>query len=284
MTTAATNHARYWATVDAEVSALRDTPAEQEELAVRSTDFSTLYGVTLKSIGGVRVFAYYSVPVGNGPFPAVLMTPGYGSVVSVPPHDRRRRYVVLAVCARGQRLSDVAYAAAYPGLLTDHVQDPMAYPYRGIVADCLRSADFLLASRDVDPARIAVAGVGDLPLIVGALRPQVHAIMAETPFLFRDTVAALPGIIDYPLEELNDLLRENPQARDQVAATLALFDPARHASRVNAATRLAGSEGERHTLNTIAEAMRGGADVYVKTGRGAIDHDAGEAWLDSALR
>ena len=282
-TKVATDAQQYWAALDSEVSELCETTVGKAELPIRSTHFSTLYGVTLQSTGGARVFGYYSVPTGVGPFPAVLMAPGYGSVVDVPPHDRRRKYVVLALCARGQRLSDVPYAASFPGLLTDDADDPLAYPFRGIAADCLRAMDLLASSDDVDAKRIAVTGVGDLPVLVGALRPTVRAVMADAPFLFRDTIARLPEVSDYPLEEFNDLFRVAPHHRDDVAATLSLFDPVFHARRVRASVRVAGNESDRPVLASIVGALPAGAELYVRSGRGAIDYDDAEAWLESTL-
>ena len=59
----------YWDGVDAEL-ARYPMAAEMERNALRSTEFSTVYNVRLTSIGPYRIFGYYSVPVGDGPFPA----------------------------------------------------------------------------------------------------------------------------------------------------------------------------------------------------------------------
>ena len=51
----------YWAAVKQE---LAGTPArvEIEKIPIRETDFATLYGVRLSSIGPYRLFGYLSVP------------------------------------------------------------------------------------------------------------------------------------------------------------------------------------------------------------------------------
>src|SRR5207249_4364347 len=100
----------------------------------------------LTSIGPYRLYGYYSVPTGGGPFPGLLDTPGYGSVNHVPDYTDRSRYAALKIMHRGQRLADQPFAAAYPGLLTLGIDHPARYIYRGIVADLLRAAEFL-ASR-----------------------------------------------------------------------------------------------------------------------------------------
>src|SRR5207244_1455461 len=104
-------------------------------------------GVKMTSLGDYRLFAYYSVPNGAGPFPAIYHAPGYASVVQVPPYEERRRHAGLSVCARGQRLSDRPYAAAFPGLLTDHIDYVRAQPDR---------ASAVRATLDLfDPAQLA---------------------------------------------------------------------------------------------------------------------------------
>src|SRR5205085_11029274 len=116
------------------------------------------------SVGPYRFFGYSSVPTGSGPVPGLLNTPGYGSVNHVPHAFDRQRYAVLTLMHRGQRLADQPFAAAYPGLLTHGVADPARYIYRGIVADCLRGAEFLASRPEVDGSRIGIVG-NDLALI-----------------------------------------------------------------------------------------------------------------------
>jgi len=225
----------YWGAVQ---TALAQLPvnAELTHLPLQSNEFSTVYAARITSIGPYRLFAWFSVPVGDGPFPAVYQTPGYGSVVHVPAYELRQRYVVVALRHRGQRLSDEPYAAAYPGLLTDGIDDPATYIYRGIVADCLRGLDFLRSRPEVDGARIALTG-NDLALITAALRPQPSALHCA-PGLLYNAAALAPQTSAYPLEELNDYTRAYPDQAGQVADTLAYFDPIHFAPAVECPTLL----------------------------------------------
>jgi cephalosporin-C deacetylase len=274
----------YWAAVDQELAALPPAP-ELEHLPLRSTDKATVYAVRLTSIGPYRLFGYYSQPVGRGPFPGLLLTPRYGSVNNVPDYHDRERYAVLQVVHRGQRLANQPFAAAYPGLLTLGIDSPEAYVYRGIVADCLRGAEFLLSRPEVDGERVGIQG-DDLALIVGARRPGFGVVQAADLLLYR-LIEACDRTTAYPVEEINDYLRHQPARREAVARTLAYFDPVQHVGTLEAETLLVanGEEGLGGSawLGPLREAIQGSVEEYRLTHNGATDHDWLDAWLARRL-
>ena len=120
-------------------------------MPMRSTDFATAYGVQLTSIGPYRIFGYLSIPRGTDPSPQNTICPATAAWWTWCPkgtsNDQRRQCVTFSVSARGQRLADQPYAASFPGLLTDGIDELDSYVYRGIVADCCRGLEYL-ASRD----------------------------------------------------------------------------------------------------------------------------------------
>src|SRR5690349_24857302 len=73
---------QYWQQT---LDALAGYPAcpEIDVLPLRSTDFATLYGLRLTSLGPYRVFGYLSIPTGDGPFPAIYYVPKYQSVLEI---------------------------------------------------------------------------------------------------------------------------------------------------------------------------------------------------------
>src|SRR5262249_18256470 len=156
-------------------------------------------------IGPYRLYAYYNVPRGDGPFPAILHAPSYMSVVTQTPYEERQKFVSMALSARGQRLSDRPYAARFPGIAIDGVEEPATYVYRGIIADTLRAIDFLLQRREVDARRVMVVG-GDTALLGAALRPRVAAVMAADPAFYAARDLA-PRTNVYPHEEWNEYAR-----------------------------------------------------------------------------
>jgi cephalosporin-C deacetylase len=266
------NFDNYWAAVDDELAAIPARPV-LDLVPARTTDEATSYTVRLTSTGPYRVFGHLSIPAGDGPFPALLQTPRYGSVNHVPHPNDRSRYVVLALMHRGQRLADEGFSAAYPGLLTMGIDDPASYIYRGIAADCLRAAEFLMGLSEVDPARVAVSG-DDLAVLTAARRPGFSAVRVAELLFYRAMEARLKSS-HYPLEELNDHLRAGSSTQI-VDNTLAYFDPARHAPAVTAQTMLAVDDPDWCT--SLIDALPA-AEFYKLTHRDGTDNNYLDAWL-----
>ena len=271
----------YWQTILDEVSALSDGAVAIESLPVRSNETSIAHGLRFEGVGGYPLFAYFTVPRGEGPFPALFQTPGYGSVVGVPAYERRSRYAVMALCHRGQRLSDSGYSAAYPGLLTDGLPGTDTYVYRAVVADCLRAFDVFTARPEVDSSRLAVAGM-DMAAITAALRPQTP-LMLVTAMTLRAAAERAPQTRAYPLQELNNYARTHPGDAGEVADTLSLFDPLAFAPRIGARALFTCGRDELQYVEPVVEAMHGEAQTELRTGRGFIDHGVEEKWLERML-
>ncbi len=273
------NFDSYWDNVDAELAALPAQPVI-EELPLRSNEYSTVYALRLTSIGPYRIFGYLCVPTGDGPFPALLQTPRYGSVNHIPDYNDRLRYVCLQIMHRGQRLADQPYAAAYPGLMTEGIDDPEEYIYRGIVADCLRAAEFLLSRADVDSNRVTIQG-DDLALITAARRSG-FALVNAAGLTFYELADRRHESSAYPVEEVNEYCRAFPDRTAAVESTLAYFDPLHHAQALDADVILSVA-GDSTRYAPLAEALSGGCDFYELTHRGGTDHDAVDALVAGRL-
>ena len=219
---------------------------EIELLPLRTTDFATLYGVRLTSLGPYRLFGYLSVPTGKGPFPAIYYVPKYQSVLEIIPQGtanlQRSTYITFALAARGQRNSDTPFAAMFPGFLTEGIDDAESYIFRGIAADSVRGLEFLRTRPELDRSRVVVVG-NDLALITAALHSGATYVVT-TPALFYRTAELAPKTQIYPLEEINDYLRTFPAKAADVHRTLAYYDLQALAPRVMATTLLmAGAPG-----------------------------------------
>jgi len=237
---------QYWKKVEDELASIQPA-AERTELHLRSAPEAKVYGLKLTSLDHYRIFAYFCVPSGKGPFPVIYRLPNYGSVVHIPPFEERCKYISVALCHRGQRLSDQPFAAKYPGLLTSGIDSQRNYIYRSIVADCLRVMDYLVSCDDVDSQKISLVG-GDLALFTAALRDSA-SVLFYNPSLFYKALHKATATQNYPLEEFNDYLRSFPESIDQISQTLAYFEPMNFASRVKSEVMLMEeSEGDANDL------------------------------------
>ena len=274
----------YWDAVLAELDA---TPAEPEVevIPLRETDFATLHGVQITSIGPYRLFGYLSVPKGDGPFPAIYWPPKYASVLEIIPQGTanavRSEFVTFSLAGRGQRNSDKPFAAMFPGLLTEGIASPDSYVFRGIVADAIRGLEFLNSLDYVDKSRIVVIG-NDVAMQTLALRPGATHLIC-TPALFFDGLGLAQKTQGYPLQEYNDYLSTYPSDEDSVADTLSHFDLRAFAHRIGATTLInagpAGSILAPDALRPISDAIDGDVTVYASEHSSYKDGLYMECWI-----
>ena len=179
---------KYWQDTLDELASYPARP-EFDVLPIRSTPFATLYSVRFTSLGPYRLFGYLSIPTGTGPFPAIYYPPKYQSVLEIIPQGtanlQRSRYITFSLAGRGQRNADTPFAAMFPGLLTEGIDNAASYAFRGIVADSVRGLEFLLTRRELDAARVVLVG-NDVALIAAALTAGATHVVT-TPALFYKT-------------------------------------------------------------------------------------------------
>jgi cephalosporin-C deacetylase len=284
MDTKPTDVNQYWQQTLDDLAGYPARP-ELELLPLRTTDFATLYGVRLTSLGPYRLFGYLSIPAGKGPFPAIYYAPKYQSVLEIIPQGtanlQRSRYITFSLAARGQRNSDTPYAAMFPGLLTEGIDDAESYIFRGIVADSVRGLEFLLSRQELDASRLVVVG-NDLALMTAALhRGATHVVAA--PALFYHTTELAPKTQTYPLEEINDYLRAFPTKASDVHRTLTYYDLQTFAPRVTATTLLmAGASGsllDEQSLAPLVKALPGPVTVHESEQSSYKDGLYAETWM-----
>ena len=225
-----------------DISASRDDFYSQPEWDVYRLNYNTT--------GGHRLFAWMSVPKeGTGPYPALLRMPDYASVHDIIYTSLRHRAMVMNATHRGQRNSDGAYRASYPGLLTDGIGDGESWMMLGAYADALRALDALLGQdiAEIGPVALWGAGLGaNLALSLAARRPRIGAVAADTPMPLGHSSALEPGL-GYPLGEIGDYLRAYPDRRADVERTLGLLDPLGDAAHVSAPVLLSAGRFDRGT-------------------------------------
>ena len=201
----------------------------------RSNDHVRVYQATYRSLDGPEIFGWYSVPAfGDGPFPAILVLPGYKSEPALRRDWGGKGVAVLSVAVRGKLPSSARFNPGYPGLLTAGVESRETYSYRGVISDCSRGVDFLLSRPEIDSDRIFCSGSsqgGGLTLATAGLRPEIKAGVSGYPFLcsYPDSMKMLRS---YPYDELSCYLRAHPEREAQMLETLRYFDGVNFAPRI----------------------------------------------------
>ena len=260
-TTKPTDFDAYWAQVQAELAAL-PIAGEEELLPRYSTDYHTTYGVRYTGLGAYRLFAYLSIPKGDGPFPTLINLPRYGSVLESirlgEAVEKRSQYIIFSPAGRGQRNAECPYEALFPGIFLDDIDDPQRYAFRGFIGDLLRAVDYLLTRSEVDHSRLMATSPSDLPLFIAAQRPEITHLIAD-PIFFYAALDRASQTSAYPLEEINDYLRLYPDRQTQVAQTLAYFDPLFFAPQIQATTLL---WGQPELVSPLAEAISGPVKIH----------------------
>ena len=285
--------AGFWDRTEAQ---LEETPLD---LSIERDSFYSqpewdVYQVRYNTTGGHRVYAWLSVPKGvSGPIPALLRMPDYASVHDIIYTSLRHNAVVMNASHRGQRNSEGAYQASYPGLLTDGIANGESWMLLGAYADALRALDALLAQDRAEIGKVALWGVGlggSLALALASRRQRVGSVAADTPMPLGHPAALEQGL-GYPLGEIGDFLRSFPDQRASVDETLGLLDPLGDAARVSVPVLLSAGRFDRGTCpvafaEALAEALPN-CDLRLYDGAaeggGHIHAVARTAWLADRL-
>ena len=225
----------FWEQADAELAELSPNVTLEADPFYSQPEWD-VYRMHYSSTGGQRLHAWFSVPKGDGPFPALVRMPDYASVHDIIYTPLRHRAVVMNATHRGQRNSDASVRASYPGLLTEGIESPATYHILGAFADALRAVDALHAQQQAAVGVVALTGAGlgaSLALAVASRRPGMAGVAADTPMPLGHPAAFEPGL-GYPLGELGDYLRMHPDRRGAVEDVLSVLDPLGRASAVDA--------------------------------------------------
>jgi cephalosporin-C deacetylase len=227
----------------------RETLAESARTPLNAdlepTDYPAIgarvYRLTYDGWRGARVAAWYLVPEGDGPFPALIQYHGYSGSASQP-HNylmwALQGYAVLALDVRGQS-GDSSDPGAYSGghvkgWMTAGILDPQEYYYRGVYVDCVRAVDFVCGRPEVDADHVGLMGMsqgGGLTLAVAALDSRPALAMPEMPYLCHYERGATMAVRQ-PYLEIADYLHAHPEREAQVWRTLSYFDNMNLAGRI----------------------------------------------------
>ena len=157
--------------------------AQLEKSTKHSTDLVTCYTITLANIEGKHVHGWLSVPVGKGPFPAILTVPGAGVSGTNP----EMHYAMMGALSMNIIIHDLPvdetpafYKKQSAGALKNYYHmgsdDKNKNYYRAVILGCVRCLDYLTSRPDYNGKDLAVTGGsqgGALTLITSGLDQRV---------------------------------------------------------------------------------------------------------------
>ncbi len=137
------------------------------------------FKIEFSSVNGKRVHAWLAKPLGDGPFPAMLILPGGGfNSRPIPLEHARHGYLAIDIQIHGQDVDHRDYPQI-PGYFKDFVYEPPEANYfHDMYLNAVQAVNYLLSRSDVDKERIAVVGGsqgGRTSVTTAALHPKVKA-------------------------------------------------------------------------------------------------------------
>lgn len=206
------------------------------------------YDVTFSGYGGQPIKGWLILPRHRTePLPCVVEFIGYGGgrgfaidwlVWS------NAGYAHLVMDTRGQgsawRKGDTPDSESanpqYPGFMTRGILDPKTYYYRRVFMDAVKAVESVRGHAAVDAQRVVVTGGsqgGGIAIAVGALVPEVSAIMPNVPFLCHYR-RATEITEKFPYQEISHFCKIHRDKIEQVFETLSYFDGVNFAARITA--------------------------------------------------
>lgn len=234
-----------------EAERLPDTPEDmenfwndaKEELATVKPQFKTrpspehstsdvdCHLVEMRSLGNVLIRGWLQIPKKNGPHPALLRVPGYGS--NMQPIAWINDMVILSLNIRGHGNSQDDISGKKLELLVTGANKPQEYFYRGAFMDCIRGLDFLATQSEVDTQRMGITGGsqgGMLSLATAALDSRVMLCAPDIPFVI-DSFRAF-DTTEWPGSMFRNVFKKNLVDRSTARNILRYFDPKNLAGQI----------------------------------------------------
>lgn len=194
-----------------------------------STAHTDCFLVEMRSLGDVRIRAWFEVPKSAGPHPVLLRVPGYTQ--GMKPAQSIPNMAVLSLNIRGHGNStddEPAYEWWGPGdYLLRGLDDPQKFFYRGAIMDCLRGVDFVASRPEIDTKRIGITGGsqgGMLSFTTAALDKRIALCAPDIPFV-ADSMKGFE-MTKWPGSVLRHWLGRDPKNTWEIAsATFSYIDP-----------------------------------------------------------
>ena len=169
-----------------QLNLINDTWMDPVITFLSGTANSDTYRLNLANIEGRRVHGFISIPKGNGPFPAFVTMPSYGSGaghVFARPFDAEILNSIVVVLSIHNAQADVGDQNAY---MPDDYTDQNKNYYRYGLLGAVQAINYLYTRNDFDKVNLGVMGIsqgGGLSTCVAGLDDRVKLLVASVPAL-----------------------------------------------------------------------------------------------------
>ena len=162
------------------------------------------------------------------------------------------------------------------GYFAQGALSPNTWIFREMFCDAVLAARFLAAQPEVDPDRVAAAGMsqgGGMSIWLGAWVPIVKCVCADMPFLGGMSQVLGGHVYRYPTKELTDFAQTVPNGLEKVKRTIAFFDTLNQAARCARPTQLALGEKDPSVRPPAVESIFAALPGRKRLRRYPIGHD-----------
>ena len=183
-----------------------------------------------------RLHGWIAVPNDVTQAPGFLWIPAYGRESHLPDeYSTRDGFVSLSFNFHGHAAFHKEEYKPERGYFSEGVGDPRTWIFRRMAMDCLIAMRVLAEQPEVDPERLASAGLsqgGGMAIWAGVHSPLVTRVVADLPFLSDMGNTLGKDVYRYPLKELTDYADSSGLGMEPVMRTISYFDTAHQATRL----------------------------------------------------
>lgn len=167
----------FWDSMKAQLASI---PMDTQITQYSNTNLSTTYQINMANIEGRRVYGYMTIPNGNGPFPATLVMPPFGSG---PNHTKPENYVAEQT---GMIVFSLSIHNALPDVGDNNAYQPNHYDqkegnyYKYGLLGAVRAIDYIYSRPEFDGTNMMVMGVsqgGGLSISVAGLDQRIKVMI-----------------------------------------------------------------------------------------------------------